>query len=197
MRSRETSARNGLADGTVLALRGYMQAVVGIFQTIEDARRGGREVFRVVPGARVRLVSPSASGGEIDSLPTDDAEQPGMGAAVGGVVGGAVGAALVSLVVPPVGAAAIAGIAGGALLGAGGGAVAGDVVEEKLSFGIPHDELVLYEEAVRRGRALLVAATETAEEADAARGAMAAAGAQSVDAAREDWAVGLHDTDGE
>jgi len=174
-----------------------MQAVVGIFQTIEDARRGGREVFRVVPGARVRLVSPTASGGEIDTLPTDDAEQPGMGAAVGGVVGGAVGAALASLLAPPVGAAAIAGIAGGALLGAGGGAVAGDVVEDKLSYGIPHDELVLYQEAVRRGRALLVAATETADEADAAREAMAAAGAQSVDAAREDWAVGLHHTDRE
>src|SRR5262249_52568891 len=106
-----------------------MQAGVGIFQTIEVARRGARGGFRVGPGARGRPVSPSASRGEIDSLPTDDAEQPGMGAAVGGVVGGAVGAALVSLVAPPVGAAAIAGIAGGALLGAGGGAVAGEVVE--------------------------------------------------------------------
>src|SRR5262249_33868638 len=104
---------------------------------------------------------------------------------------------LVSLVAPPVGAAAIAGIAGGALLGAGGGAVAGDVVEEKLSFGIPHDELVLYEEAVRRGRTLLVAAPEAADEAEAAREALAAAGAESVDAAREDWAVGLHAPDGE
>jgi hypothetical protein len=174
-----------------------MQAVVGIFQTIEEARRGGREVFRVVPGARVRLVSPTASGGEIDTLPTDDAEQPGMGAAVGGMVGGAVGAALASLLAPPVGAAAIAGIAGAALLGAGGGAMAGDVVEDKLSFGIPHDELVLYQEALRRGRALLVAATETSDEADAVREALVAAGAQSVDAARQDWAVGLHDTDGE
>src|SRR5262249_61185992 len=119
-----------------------MQAVVGIFQTIEDARRGGRWVFRVVPGARVRLVSPTASGGEIDTLPTDDAEQPGMGAAVGGVVGGAVGAALASLLAPPVGAAAIAGIAGGALLGAGGGAVAGDVGEGKPAYGLPHDQPV-------------------------------------------------------
>ena len=174
-----------------------MHAVVGIFQTIEDARRGGREIFRVVPRAHVRLVSPTATGAEIDTLPTDDAEQPGMGAAVGGVVGGAAGAALASLLVPPVGAAALAGIAGGALLGAGGGAVAGDVVEEKLSFGVPHDELLVYEEAVRRGRALVVAAAGTSEEADAAREALEAAGAQSVDAAREDWAVGLRDVDGE
>jgi hypothetical protein len=174
-----------------------MHAVVGIFQTIEDARRGGRAIFRVVPGAHVRIVSPTATGAKIDTLPTDDAEQPGMGAAVGGVVGGAAGAALASLLVPPVGAAALAGIAGGALLGAGAGAVAGDVVEEKLSFGVPHDELLVYEEAVRRSRALVVAATASSEEADAARNALKAAGAQSVDAAREDWAVGLRDAGGE
>jgi len=70
-------------------------------------------------------------------------------------------------------------------------------VEEKLSFGVPHDELLVYEEAVRRGRALVVAATATSEEADAAREALEAAGAQSVDAAREDWAVGLRDADDE
>jgi hypothetical protein len=174
-----------------------MHAVVGIFQTIEDARRGGREIFRVVPRARVRLVSPTATDAEIDTLPTDDAEQPGMGAAVGGVVGGAAAAAIATLLVPPVGAGALAGIAGGALLGVGGGAMAGDVVEEKLSFGVPHDELLVYEEAVRRGRALVVAVTTTPEEADAAREALEAAGAQSVNAAREDWAVGLRNVDGE
>jgi len=70
------------------------------------------------------------------------------------------------------------------------------VVEEKLSFGVPHDELLVYEEAVRRGRALVVAATTSSEEADAARDALKVAGAQSVDVAREDWAVGLHDADG-
>jgi hypothetical protein len=183
--------------GMVLAPRIRMHAVVGIFETIQDARRGGREVFRVAPRAHVRLVSPTATGAEIDTLPTDDAEQPGMGAAVGGVIGGAAGAALATLLVPPVGAAALAGIAGGALLGAGSGAMAGDVVEEKLSFGVPHDELLVYEEAVRRGRALVVAATASSEEADAARDALKTAGAQSVDAAREDWAVGLHDADGE
>jgi hypothetical protein len=174
-----------------------MQAIVGIFDSIQDARRGGQEVFRLVPTARVRLVAPSASNDEIDTLPTDEGEQPGMGAAVGGVVGGAVGAALVTLLVPPVGAAALAGIAGGALLGAGGGAVAGDALEDSLSFGVPRDELLVYQEALRRGRALVVAVAETTEEADAVREALVATGAQSVDKAREDWAVGLREPDGE
>src|SRR5262245_62815458 len=170
-----------------------MQAVVGIFDSIQHARDAGQEVFRVAPAARVRLVSPGASQAELDTLPADDAEQPGMGAAVGGVVGGAVGAAIASLLAPAVGAVALAEIAGGALLGAGGGAVAGDTVEEKLSLGVPRDELLVYEEALRRGHSLVVAAVDGDEEADAVREALRAAGAQSVDAAREDWAVGLRD----
>src|SRR5262245_15255871 len=167
-----------------------MQAVVGIFDSIQHARSAGQDVFRVAPAARVRLVSPDASQSELDSLPADDAEQPGMGAAVGGVVGGAVGAALASLFAPPVGAAALAGIAGGALLGAGGGAVAGDAVEDKLSFGVSRDELLVYQEALRRGRALVVVAADTDEDADAVRKALSEAGAQRVDAAREDRAIG-------
>jgi len=170
-----------------------MQAVVGIFDSIQHARDAGQEVFRAAPAARVRLVSPDASQAEIDTLPADDAEQPGMGAAMGGVVGGAVGAAIASLLAPPFGAVALAEIAGGALLGAGGGAVAGDTVEEKLSLGIPRDELLVYQEALHRGRSLVVAAIGSDEEADAVREALRAAGAQSVDAARKDWAVGLHD----
>jgi hypothetical protein len=172
-----------------------MQTAVGIFDRIEDARRAGREIVTVAPAARVRLVSPAASGAEIDSLPTEEGEQPGMGAAVGGVVGGATGAAIASLVVPPVGVAALAAIAGGALLGAGGGALAGDAVEDTLSQGIPRDELVLYQEALRRGRSLVVVVAETTEEADRVRDRLAASGALSVDAAREEWRVGLVETD--
>src|SRR5262245_20001635 len=168
-----------------------MQAVVGIFDSIQHARRAAAEVFHEVHAVRLRLVSPEAARDEIETLPTDEAEQPGMGAAVGGVVGGAVGAAAASLVVPPLGALAIVSIAGGALLGAGSGALAGDALEEALSFGLPRDELEVYREAVRRGRSLLVAAVDDTEEADRLRETLAAAGALSVDAARKDWRVGL------
>jgi len=152
-------------------------------------------VFAAVPSARVRLVSPETRTDEIDALPTDEGEQPGMGAAVGGVVGGAVGAAAATLVTPAAGAAALAGIAGGALLGAGGGALAGDALEEALSLGVPRDELAVYQEALRRGRSVVVAILEEAEQADAARDAMARAGAESIDVAREDWQVGLRNPD--
>jgi len=172
-----------------------MQAVVGIFDSIQHARRAAADAFRAVPSSRLRLVSPEAARDEIETLPTDEAEQPGMGAAVGGVVGGAVGAAVASLVAPPVGLVAIVSIASGALLGAGGGALAGGSVEEALSFGLPRDELEVYREAVRRGRSLRVAAVDETEEADRLRETLAAAGAMSVDAARKDWRVGLGETE--
>jgi len=170
-----------------------MHGTVGIFGSIEDARRGAQAAFAAVPSARLRILTPNAAPDEIDSVPSDDAEQPGMGATVGGVVGTAVGAAIASLVTPPVGVASVAGIAGGALLGLGGGALAGDALEEALSAGVTRDELVLYQEALKQGRSLVVAVVDEATQADTARDAMRAAGAESVDAAREDWSVGLKD----
>jgi hypothetical protein len=170
-----------------------MHATVGIFGSIEDARRGAQAAFAAVPAARLRILTPSAAPDEIDSVPSDDAEQPGMGATVGGVVGTAVGAAAASLVAPPAGVAAVVGIAGGALLGLGGGALAGDWLEEVLSAGVTRDELVVYQEALKQQRSLVVAMVDEAAQADAARDAMRAAGAESVDAAREDWRVGLKD----
>ena len=172
-----------------------MQGTVGIFASIQDARRGAQTAFAAVPSARLRILSPSTAPDEIDTVPSDDAEQPGMGAAVGGVIGTAVGAAAASLVAPAVGVAAVAGIAGGALLGLGGGALAGDALEDALSAGVPRDELEVYREALRRGRSLVVAVVDDEHQADAARDAMSTAGAESVDAAREDWSVGLHDVE--
>jgi hypothetical protein len=174
-----------------------MHGTVGVFGSIQDARRGARAALAAVPSARLRIVSPDAMPDEIDTVPADDAEEPGMGAAVGGVVGAAAGAAAASLVAPAAGVAALAGLAGGALLGLGSGALAGDWLEEALSFGVPRDELVVYQEALRRGRALVIAVVDHAAQADAARDAMSEAGAESVDAARADWKLGLHDVEPE
>ena len=164
-----------------------MHGTVGIFASIQDARRGAQSAFAAVPSARLRIVTPEAAADEIDTLPADDAEQPGMGGTVGGAVGTAVGAAAASLVARAVGVAALAGHRGGALLGLGGGALAGDALEDALSAGVPRDEIVVYQEALKRGRSLVVAVVEDAEQADAARAAMTSAGARE----RERRARGL------
>lgn len=184
-----------------------MESVVGVFESAERARRAAEGVARAgIPTERLSVLTPQSAEGEIHSrVATSETEQPGMGKAVGGVVGGVfgatagmgLGALAASLLVPGFGAVAAAELLGGALLGAGGvagGAAAGGALEEKLSRGLPKDELYLYEHALRSGRSLVFALVEGAE-ADRARAALAAEGATSLDAARETWWVGIRDSE--
>jgi hypothetical protein len=128
-----------------------------------------------------------------------------MGKAVGGLVGGVfgattgmgLGALAASLLVPGFGAVAAAEVLGGLLLGAGGvagGAAAGGALEEKLSRGLPKDELYLYEHALKNGHSVVFALVED-EEADRARAVLEAEGSESLDAARESWWVGIRDAE--
>lgn len=184
-----------------------MESIVGVFESAERARSAAHAVSRLgIPTERLSVLTPSSSEKEIHSrLPTSDTEQPGMGKAVGGVVGGVfgattgmgLGALAAGMLVPGFGAVAAAELVGAALLGAGGvagGAAAGGALEEKLSRGLPKDEVYVYEHALRSGRSLVFALVEP-EEADRTRAALAADGATSLDAARETWWVGIRDVE--
>jgi hypothetical protein len=184
-----------------------MEPIVGLFESAERARRAAETVARAgIPTERLSVLTPRSSEAEVHArVATSETEQPGMGKAVGGVVGGVfgattgmgLGALAASLLVPGFGAVAAAELLGGTLLGAGGvagGAAAGGALEQKLSRGLPKDELYLYEHALHNGKSLVFALVEAAE-ADRARAALAAEGATSLDAARETWWVGIRDTE--
>ena len=149
----------------------------------------------MVPTSRLRVLTPHTSAAELARVPTDESEQPGMGAAIGAVAGGAAAAAAGSLLLPPVGAIAMVGIAAAALLGAVAGGSAGQAIEESAAFGLPKDELFVYADALRDGRAVVVAYVESDQEATDVRRAMETAGAETVDAARDAWWVGLRDAE--
>ena len=187
-----------------------MRTVAGIFNSYEAAGRAVDNLRSIgIPEDHINLLAPGASEEELDAtVPTTETEQPGMGKALGGAVGGALGvaggmhlgAAAASLFVPGVGPVLAAGIVGAALLGAGGaaaGAVAGDAVEDNLAAGLPHDELYVYEDALRRGRTVVIAVMDDDTQGEAARGVLGQAGAESLDAARESWWVGLRDAEEE
>ena len=71
-----------------------MEPVVGIFSTRAEAENSIRQLqYAGIANNRINLLTPKSSEADIASVPTTDAEQPGMGEAIGGVVGGAVGAA--------------------------------------------------------------------------------------------------------
>jgi hypothetical protein len=75
-----------------------------------------------------------------------------------------------------------------------GGAVGGQL-DNALSRGLPADELYVYRDALRHGRSIVVAMAEDDEEAAKLRELFAGLGAESVDAAREDWWIGLRDAE--
>jgi hypothetical protein len=180
-----------------------MKTVAGIFRSRDDAERAVAHLESIgITRGDITVLAAGASQQQVDAVPTDEGEQPGMGKALGAVVGGAVGAAsglptgaaLVSLMVPGIGPVIATGILGAALLGAGGAAIGG-ALESSLSEGLPKDEIFVYTEALRHGRTVLVALVHDDGRAEEAREALRAAGAGSVDAAREQWWIGLSEVD--
>lgn len=181
-----------------------MESVVGIFNSLADAKRAAAMLRSLgIAENRMTVLAPHTSDHEVEErVPTSDTEQPGMGTALGGTMGAALGAATgatagaaaASLLVPGVGPVLAIGIIGAALLGAGGaaaGAMAGEAMESAIAEGIPRDEIYVYEDALRRGRSVVIAFADDEEIAENARAELARAGAESVDAAREEWWIGL------
>jgi hypothetical protein len=185
-----------------------MEAVVGIFRERADVDRVIAELRGTgLPEDRISVATPGASEAAIEAVPTTEAEQPGMGRALGAVVGGAVGAATglplgaaaATAIIPGVGPVVAVGIAAAALLGAGGAAagaaMAGSPLERALRDGLPKDEIFLYEDALRQGRSLVIVLADEETEAEQVRALLARAHAESIDAARERWWVGLRDAE--
>jgi hypothetical protein len=180
-----------------------MSTVAGIFNSRADAERAAEQLrTNGLTDKEISLLAPGTSERDINTtVPTTETEQPGMGSALGGVVGGAMGAAggatmgaaVASLLIPGVGPVIAAGLVGAALLGAGGaavGATAGDALEDTVE-GLPHDELYVYEDALRKGRTVVIVSTSEETQSEAVRSVMEQAGAESIDAARDEWWVGL------
>ena len=185
-----------------------METVAGIFRSRADAERAIEGLRSAgLKDEHMNLLTPGTPTEEIEAaVPTTETEQPGMGGALGGTVGGALGvagglhlgAAAASLFVPGVGPVLAAGLIGAALLGAGGaaaGAAAGEKMEANIAGGLPHDELFVYEDALRKGHTVIIAIADDSDAGERARGILAGNGAESIDAAREDWWVGLRDAE--
>lgn len=185
-----------------------METTVGIFGSQAAAERALAQLKALGIGYdKITVLQPGMTNRQIEtSVQTSDTEGPGMVAAMGGTVGGAIGvgagaslgAAVVSLFVPGVGPIVAAGLLGAALLGTGGalaGAQAGGLLEGRLEQGLPHDELFVYEHALRNGHSVVIVVPDDSEASDRVHYALSQAGAESIDAARESWWVGLRETE--
>src|SRR5580658_5115403 len=183
---------------------GAMKSVVGIFGARQEAERGAKLLDSAgIARSRIAVLTPQSTAQEIAAVPTMDAEQPGMGMALGATVGGAMGlaggvtlGALASVLVPGVGPILAIGFAASALGLLGGGALGGKL-DNSLSDGIPQEELYVYEDALRQGHSVVIAFAENHAQLEAAHHSLKASGAESVDRAREMWWSGLRDVEKE
>lgn len=183
-----------------------MQTVVGVFRSYQTARGAADDLLRAgFSRDRVNLLYPGSSEEKIHTIPTSETEQPGVGAAIGGMLGGALGVAgglelgmAASALIPGVGPVFAFGLAAAALFGTGGaagGVALGRAADNKSNTGLPSDEIFFYEDALRQGRSVVVVLAADAWEEQRARKVFADAGAESLDAARGDWWLGVRDAE--
>src|SRR5215213_8719742 len=185
-----------------------MQAVTGVFKSQDQAENAVKQLRSLgIADNRIGIVRSGNAAGRLESgVPVSDTEEPGMGRAMGATVGGAMGAAggataglaVASLMVPGIGPLLAFGMVGAALLGvvgAAAGSAVGDTVEEELGEGIPHEDVYLYEDALRHGHTVLIAYAEEGDEADSAATTMRSAGAEDLDVLRENWWQELRDNE--
>jgi hypothetical protein len=182
-----------------------MKTIAAVFQSRQDAERAATQVRESgVAEDKVTVLTPGSNSSELQSIPVVTAEQPGMGKAIGAVLGASAGMTtgplIAAAIIPGVGPITAIGLLGGALLAAAGGtvgAVVGNKAENSMTRGLPEDELFVYEDALRQGRSLVVALTDSDEAASLVRDLLDAEGADSVDAAREKWWIGLRSAEQE
>src|SRR5215204_5974684 len=177
-----------------------MQAVTGVFKSQDQGENAADQLRSLgIPEKRIGIVRPGGAPERLEAgVPVSDTEEPGMGRAMGAAVGGAMGAAggataglaVASLVVPGIGPLLAFGMVGAALLGtvgAAAGSAVGDQVEEELGEGIPHEDVYLYEDALRHGHTVLIVYADEGDQADNAAEVINNAGAEDLDTLRENW----------
>jgi hypothetical protein len=182
-----------------------MKAVTGVFGSKADAERALAQIRSTgLSEDRITLLTPENQKMQEAEAPIVAAEQPGMGKAVGAVLGTAAGFSggplIVAALLPGVGPITALGLLGGAILAAAGasiGAIAGGKVEDAMTEGLPEDELFVYEDALRKGRSVLIALADDEAAASRLRALLRVEGAETVDAAREQWWIGLRDAERE
>jgi len=184
-----------------------MEIVTGVFESRADAETAVDQLRKLgVPAERIGLIT---RGNETDQpragVPITDTEEPGMGRAMGAAVGGAVGAAggatlglaVATLAVPGIGPVLAFGMVGAALMGivgAAAGSAVGDQVEEELGEGVPHEDVYLYEDALRHGHSIVIAQVSD-DQQDRAEDIIDEAGAEDIETLRERWWAELRDNE--
>jgi hypothetical protein len=155
-----------------------MNTVVGVFESRSEAERACTRLAPLdIPERRVNVLTPQMTERELAAFPRLKRSRRAWAKALGAAVGGAVGLAggmvaevtSSSLAAPGIGPVLGIGLLSGAVLAAIG-AVTGGAIENYMAQGLPGDELLVYEDALRRGRSVVVVTPENNAQERIARG---------------------------
>ena len=153
-----------------------MQSVGRIFDSYKDGECAAERLHgRGFSADHVTILAPGPHP-DVSRIVTDEGERSGVGAAIGGVVGGAAGAAggmqviaaMAAGFIPGIGPVIAAGLLGAALVGATC-AVVGTAMEHAMANGLPKDEWLVYADALRGGKTVVIALPNDEAQAAAAR----------------------------
>lgn len=157
-----------------------------VFDSPSEAR-GALDAIKAhgVDDSRISYLTPG-------DKPDDHRVSTGKGA--GATVGGVLGMGAATFLIPGLGPIAGVGLLAGALAGAGLGAVAGQAVDHA---GVDKKDLYFYEDALRRGKTVILVDTRDADEETQIRNLLEHGGGRSLQSLRRDWWHDLRDSERE
>jgi len=180
-----------------------MNTLVGIFRTPSTAEEAFRELQKVGLAENQLLLTSKSLATDGNSVATPEPGSPGacganmghVAGAITGFAGGLIGAASTFLI-PGVGPIlAIGTFALGTILGVTAGGAAGGALQESTTLTLPHDDLFIYENALREGYWLLVVQPDSEAQEKAAQDVITRFGAESTNTMRDQWWFGLRDAE--
>lgn len=164
-----------------------MQTVIGAYETTAQAERASQDLVNAgVAWDDISLITNNEGGRYAPITETtttaETAHDVGHDAKVGATWGAGVGflLGLTGFMIPGLGWIAGAGWLMGTILGAGTGALVGGLVGVLTNVGVPHEDAVRYENAVRSGHVLL-AVRASDDRAQAIANILNADGAVNID----------------
>lgn len=173
-----------------------MRTITGIFTNLSDGLRALEESAAIVGKGHVNLLTHGPDSDNPNEVPTTQDMAP-VGGAMIGIMGGALGVAT-ALFIPGLGTVSALGILAATALGILGGAIGfelGDSADRFASTGLPVDELYFYESALKQNRTVVFVLVPHKAGEESIREVLTKHGAESLDAARDDWTIGLHDAE--
>jgi len=180
-----------------------MQAVTGVFPSQSHADRAIETMLsNGVSAYNITLLAPGERRRQPEPVPPDTREQPEVSNLKSGVVGETAGfnggSILSTAVLPGVGPVTAVGLLGAAILRAAGARPAvGETLENSLTQSLPENEIFVYEDALRRGRSVVIVLAENAHAAEPLRALLKSEGAEAMEAARHQWWIHLKSTERE